>query len=109
YSWDRTRNVHYWSSEYTVVPDGKAISNASDSKRIPLTTVQNLNAGAEYRFSERTSATILLTGYRRKWDMNARTINTYKAGDDPVVSTDMAIREVNLWQSGTASLGIHHQ
>lgn len=109
YSWDRTRNVHYWVNEYTVIPEGVAISDVSDSRRIPHTTVQNLNLGAEYRFSERTSATMLLTGYRRNWDMEARTIDTYQQGGDPVVNTDMAIWEMNLWQSGTASLGIHHR
>ncbi len=109
YSWDRTRNVHYWASEYTVIPDGAEISNTSDSRRTPLTTVQNLNLGAEYRFSERTSATLLLTGYRRKWNMDARTINTYEHAGEPTVNTDMAIWEVNLWQSATASLRIHHR
>lgn len=109
YSWDRTRNIHYWASEYSVVPNGVAISNWSDSRRTPLTTVQNLSLGAEYRFSKRTSATLLLTGYRRKWDMAARTINTYQEGGAPAVNTDMAIWEVNVWQSGTASLGIHHR
>jgi hypothetical protein len=109
YSWDRTRNVHYWATEYTVVPNDVPIFNASDSRRIPLTTVQNLSVGAEYRFTERTSTTVLLTGYRRKWDLDAHTINTNQQGDDPVVSTDMAIWEVNLWQSATASLGIHHR
>ncbi|HEY8512477.1 MAG TPA: outer membrane beta-barrel protein [Cyclobacteriaceae bacterium] len=109
YSLDRSQNVHYWSSDYTIVPNDVAISNLSDSRRTPLTTVQNLSLGAEYRFNDRTSATLLLTGYRRKWDMDARTINTYQESDDPVVSTDMAIWEVNTWQSGTASLGIHHR
>jgi hypothetical protein len=108
YSLDRTRNVHYWSSEYTIVTNDAAVSNISDSRRTPLTTVQNLSLGAEYRLSNRTSATILLTGYRRKWDMDAQSINTYQEGTDPVVNTDMAIWEVNTWQSGTASLGIHH-
>ena len=41
--------------------------------------------------------------------MDARTINTYEHAGESTVNTDMAIWEVNLWQSATASLGIHHR
>lgn len=109
YSIHHDRNIHEWISEWRQPIDGFNQIVLSDSYRKPLTTVQNLQAGAEYEFNDKTSASLLVTGYRRKWKMDAITTNSETLAQDAVVLTEMSIFEVNKWQSATGSLGLKHR
>lgn len=109
YSVLRDRNKHTWLSEHYTTKDGFIQSNISDSDRSPLTIVQNLRAGVEYSFNSRTSASVLLTGYRRKWDLDAETTNVQILREDSMRRTEMSVKEVNQWQSATASIGFTHR
>lgn len=109
YSVQRDRNKHKWLSEHFTTKYGFIQTNISDSDRRPLTTVQNLRAGMEYNFNSRTSASILLTGYRRKWDLDAETTNVHIIKEDSMRRTEMSIAEINQWQSASASIGLRHQ
>lgn len=109
YSVLHDRNQHHWINE-RYRPDGQFTrSNISNSLRDPVTTVQNLQAGFEYTLTDKTTANLLLSGYRRKWDLHASTGNVNKLAADSTYYTNMTLAEINRWQSASGSLGLNHR
>jgi outer membrane receptor for ferrienterochelin and colicin len=109
YSIQRQQNRHEWFNEYFTTTNNFTQTNISDSQRKPLTTVQNLRTGLEYTISNKTTASLLVTGYRRNWKLDAETISLNAVSPDTTFHTNMLIREINKWQSATGSLGLRHK
>ena len=109
YSIHHDRNRHEWINERYRTVDNFTQTNMSSSHRKPLTIVQNLQAGVAYDFNDKTTASLLITGYRRKWDMTAETSNFNTITVDSTYVTKMSILEINKWQSASGSLGLKHQ
>ena len=109
YSFHHDRNVHKWINERQQTVNNFNQNNLSNSYRKPVTGVQNLHAGVEYELSNKTTASLLVTGYSRKWDLEATTNNTDAIARDSVFVTEMSVLEVNKWQSATGSLGLRHR
>jgi len=109
YSINHDRNTQEWYSEHYFTQDGFTQSEIINSSRKPLTVVQNLQMGVEYDFTNKTSASLLVSGYKRKWDMPAVTTDTQQISPDSTIVTKMYIQELNVWQSATASLGLKHR
>lgn len=84
-------------------------SVVSNQQRRHLLTTQNLRAGIEYTLNEKTSASILITGYRRNWDMDGLTDNVNNVSPDSVINTTMDLYESNIWQSLAGGMGVTHQ
>lgn len=109
YAIQRDRNKHEWINEHFFADESFTPSNISNSDRRPLAMVQNFRGGVEYTFSDRTKANVLLTGYRRKWNLEAETINVHSLSEDSTRTTRMSIAEINRWQSASASFGVSHK
>lgn len=109
YSIHHDRNRHEWVNEHYYTVDDFIQTNISSSQRKPVTTVQNLQVGVAYDLNDKTTASLLVTGYRRKWDLDAVTTHFNTIAEDSIFVTEMKIREINKWQSATGSLGIRHR
>ncbi len=101
------RNEAYWSNDRTLKGDDFNQTVATESWRSPLTNVQNLRAGLEFNLSKKTTASFLITGYRRNFDMDAITHNQNISSPDTTTFTIMNLHENNIWQSGSGSLAIN--
>ena len=107
YSIIRNHNLHVMDMYRQTFGGDAGQSVVDHSRRENKTIQQNLSAGAEWNLSEHTSLNILISGYRRNWRLNAIAYNTM-VGSDSVSETTMAVRESNIWQSGTGSIGVQH-
>lgn len=88
---------------------GDFIQTDRDSSiRNPKTTVQNLNAGIEYKITSSTTLNFQATGYKRKWDNVATTFNFFEPAPDSLFITEMKIEGLNIWKSSGAGLGLNH-
>ncbi len=99
-SWHYYREVNF--QDYHQVIDNY-------TNRDYVETVQNLRAGLEIDLNRNTSVSLLVTGYRRNWEMEVEGNDEYKADQDSTIFTSMDIYELNLWESATGSFGIQHQ
>ncbi|MBA4055624.1 MAG: hypothetical protein C0490_12995, partial [Marivirga sp.] len=106
YSLLRNHNLHILQMNRQTVSKGAIESMNDHSRRENLTIQQNLSAGLEMKLSSHTLLNVLITGYRRNWDMNALSTNTHYVTVDSTVNKVMNIHESNIWQSVTASIGI---
>ncbi|MFC4874175.1 TonB-dependent receptor domain-containing protein [Negadavirga shengliensis] len=109
YSIRYDKNRHNWDNYHEQsVGEFLQVTN-SESRRHPVTVVQNFQGGFEFNLSDKTTVTTLLTGYERRWDMKADTYVTSIRPPDAAVYTDMDIVELNLWKSASGSIGLRHQ
>lgn len=106
YSLLRNHNLHILKMDRETITNGVSDRMNDHSRRENVTTQHNLNAGLEMKLSTHTSLNLLLTGYRRNWDMNAIATNSHHANEDSTVNTVMNIHESNIWQSAAASIGL---
>ena len=102
-------NEQPWINKRTIKGEEFDRTVVSTSQRDSRTTVQNFRTGLAYDISSKTSAKLLLTGYRRNWDMDAATENVNVISPDLIITTDMDLHESNIWQSASASFGMSHQ
>lgn len=79
-----------------------------DQFREPTTGVQNARMGMEYSIGSKTTAGILVSGYRRNWDQRALSNNLNNLGPDSSLTFEMGLRERNLWRSGMVNASIDH-
>jgi len=106
YSILRNHNRHIMKMEQ-LTDDPFFVQTIRDySERENITTQQNLSAGMEWELSNRTSLSTGFTGYRRNWDLTSFTSDLNYAALDSTVNTNMNIRELNLWQSATGTIGL---
>ncbi len=109
YSLRSTKNEQPWLYRLTKEENGSLSTIVSDMQREALNTVQNMRAGIEYAVSPKTTAHLVLAGYRRNWDMDATSRNINTLVPDSTVRTDVSLHECNIWQSASGSLGLNHQ
>lgn len=103
YSFVRTHNVHTMDLErQTSAPQ----TTVNHSHRENITHQYNINAGLEWRLTKNTTLDLVVSGYSRNWDLNAVTNDVTSISPDSIVTTEMNIHESNVWQSGTASIGL---
>ncbi|HZY82592.1 MAG TPA: outer membrane beta-barrel protein, partial [Cyclobacteriaceae bacterium] len=103
YSFLRTHNLHKMDLERHT---NAGMSVVNHSHRENWTDQHNLNIGAEWQVSKNFSVDVLLTGYSRRWRLNAVTDDVSENSPDSTVTTRMNINERNFWQGGTASVGL---
>ena len=108
YALTRDHNQHRFNLTHQYTLSDKKFSSYIYSDRENLTTQQNLNAALEWNLRKNTVITLLLTGYRRNWHMTA-TSTEDNVLPDSFLNTESNIRESNIWQSGTASLGFQRK
>ncbi|MEO5978885.1 MAG: TonB-dependent receptor [Chryseolinea sp.] len=108
YSILRNHNRHVFEMYRNFVSDGQTLSVIDHSHRENVTTQQNLSVGGEWNPSQRTQVNILLTGYRSDWKMTAIALDDTDVSSDSTTHTSMKVRESNVWQSATASIGVRH-
>jgi len=103
------KNKNLWINKRTIRGEKFDRTISSTSHRSPTTTVQNFRSGFEYDLTSKTNAKILVTGYRRNWDMDAITEDVNNLSTDSIITTEMILHESNIWQSLNGSIGISHQ
>ena len=106
YSLLRNHNLHILKMNRETVSDGVTESMNDHSHRENVTIQQNLSTGLELKLSSHTMLNVLITGYRRNWNMNALATNIHHVTADSSVTTVMNIHESNIWQSATGSIGM---
>lgn len=104
YSVLTSRNLHYYKSETRSNSNGLPQRIGAYSHRDNFTIQQNASIGFEWNLDDKSSVNILLTGYRRNWNLDATTDDVNEIGMDSTVQTKMIVEEKNLWQSATASV-----
>lgn len=104
YSFVRERNRHIMNMFRQSVNEGFNQQITDSSNRKMMLTTQNLRTGAEFAVTGNSTLSLLVTASRRNWDMNALTYDLNYAGPDSTVITDMAINEINIWQSASAGI-----
>jgi hypothetical protein len=103
---DHTRHLSYM--ERYVPDNGFILSDIDSSIRNPYFTIQNLNAGLEFFLSEKSIVHLSFTGYHRNWDTEDIGWNFYYPANDAPVFTETFKKELNLWKSGSAGIGLIH-
>jgi hypothetical protein len=109
YSILRTHNLHTVRMDRTIHDDDHIQMVHDDSRRENNTTQQNMTTGVEWKLSKHTSLNLLVTGFSRNWDMDARAVDVYHVKPDSIVTTSMDVHESNIWQSGTGSFGLQSE
>ena len=106
YAISRNHNLHILKMARESWVNGVLFVVNNDSHRENNTTQQNINAGIEWKSGKNTLFTLLVTGYRRHWKLNAHTTAAGGVAADSTVRTLMNINETNIWQSITGSVGL---
>lgn len=109
YSIHNDKNEHLWINKRIIRGEKFDRTISSTSHRSPTTTVQNFRTGFEYDITSKTNVKILVTGYRRNWDMDAETEDVNNITADSIITTEMILHENNIWQSLNGSAGVSHQ
>lgn len=104
YSISTSRNLHYYRAETSSSHNDIQQRISAYSHRESFTVQQNASMGFEWNLNENSSLSILLTGYRRNWNLDANTDDRYQIGTDSTIQTSMVVEEKNLWESVTASV-----
>lgn len=108
YSILRNHNLHTLHSSRESI--GNELPSVSDdSHRENVTTQQNLSAGLEWKLERNTLLNFLLTAYRRNWELEALTNDVNQLTSGTRIITDMNIRESNIWQSASGSMGLQRK
>lgn len=103
YAVTRNHNLHQLNMDWRA---WKNESVTNYSYRENLTVQQNLHAGFEWMPGRNTKLSLLFTGYRRDWSLDADTDDSRRLGPDSTILTDMNIVESNIWESTTGSIGL---
>ncbi|HTE33497.1 MAG TPA: outer membrane beta-barrel family protein [Chryseolinea sp.] len=109
YSILRNHNLHIMKMERQTISNEFEQTADDYSRRENITIQQNLSAGFEWKPTRNTSLTLLVTGYRRNWDLDAYAADVYRVKADSTISTTMDIHESNIWQSAMGSIGMQTQ
>ena len=109
YSIMTNHNLHYYRSDTRSYHNGLAQRIGAYSHRENFTVQQNASVGLEWKLSDKSTLNVLLTGYRRKWNLDANTDDINQVGVDSTVLTSMIVEEKNLWQSATASVSFQRK
>jgi len=108
YSINYDNNESTWINRRNLQQGGFNELIQSDNHRDPTIEVQNIRLGMEYNLSRKTTAGVLLTGYRRKWITDDLSDNVSRLGPDSTLITQMSVRETNNWRRGIANLSVDH-
>ena len=98
----------YWKLRSSFDLDGFETLNENRLNRINTTTVHNLRFGTTFPLGERTTARVLATGYMRRWIQDANNTGTNRVALDSTITFTGTVREKNVWQSATGSIGVDH-
>ncbi|MCG2589567.1 outer membrane beta-barrel family protein [Rhodohalobacter sulfatireducens] len=107
-------SINYDRTEQNILNNRFLVQNSfteqirEDQKREPTTNVQNARMGLEYSIGSKTTAGVLVSGYRRHWDQQALSNNFNNLGPDSTLIFDMGIRERNIWRNGMINASIDH-
>jgi len=108
YSFSRTQQPQRISS-YRQVRNGEtSIENTSISDRDPLTNIHNGRLGLDYQLSKNTVLGALVSGYTRKWTMDAlnKVAIIYNSRLD--TSLNIVNDELNRWRNYGLNMNVQH-
>ncbi|MGB3799231.1 MAG: outer membrane beta-barrel family protein, partial [Lewinella sp.] len=107
FNYDRAGTEWY---EELFVPIGSS-STAANSylTRVEVTPVHNLSLGLTYDLGERTTAEVLLTGYRNDFFQNGTNAGSYRQAGSAEVTFESELYEENYRSLATAYGGLTHQ
>lgn len=106
YSIIRNHNLHILEISRQLSNEEFARMVEVHNHRENVTTQQNLSAGFEYNLGGNTFLNLGLTGYSRDWNMTAFVHDQNYAAIDSTLITNMNIRQSNVWQSVTGTVGL---
>jgi hypothetical protein len=106
YSISRAHNLHIMQMNRQWLMNGSVQREDAYSHRDNITTQHNLSSGLEWKPGKNTIWSVLVTGYRRNWTLDAITLDTQHTPSNPAMVTGMDITETNIWQSATGSIGV---
>jgi hypothetical protein len=106
YSVIRDHNLHIFNTQRQSINTEFGRSIIDYSHRENVSTQQNISLGFEWRLNKSTVLNVLLTGYKRNWELDAFTNDINKASVDSTVITNMNVYESNIWQNATGSVGL---
>jgi hypothetical protein len=109
YSITTNHNLHIFTSESRSFNDNFTRDVHGYSRRENFTVQQNLNVGLEWKLNSKSSMNVLFTGYRRNWNLDARTDDVNQSNADSMVVTAMVLEEKNVWQSAAGSIGFQRK
>ncbi len=82
YSFVKTRNLHTMDLERHTSADYSVVNH---SHRKNITDQHNLNIGAEWQLTKNISVDLLITGYSRRWRLNAITNDLSRVSADSLL------------------------
>ncbi|MEJ7645968.1 MAG: outer membrane beta-barrel protein [Chryseolinea sp.] len=109
YTLIRNHNLHIMNMRRQVAVGDDLLRVVDNSRRENTTMQQNLSVGAEWNLPRRTTLNVLLSGYKRNWRLDAIANNSTDVNKDSTSHNTMRVNELNIWESGTGSVGLHHQ
>lgn len=104
YSILRNHNLHILNLERQSLDPSFNQRIKDYSHRENITTQQNLSTGIEWKVSNKTSLSLGVALYRRNWNLTSFTNDQNYATIDSTVTTNMHIKELNVWQSATSAI-----
>lgn len=108
YSLHYEHNSQDWENDLQIAQLDYTSRFHSTSKRIPRTTVQNFRIGSEVQVNPKTTVGALVTLYQRRFNMDALTKIFHAITPDSSRTGDVAIGELNRWQSFTANVNLSY-
>lgn len=109
YTINRDDNLEYWKYQRELNFQGFNQIVNNNMRRDFTTTVQTLKTGLEYDLNNKTSISLVLTGYYRNWDMKAATTDDYITSPDSAINTALDVTESNKWKNASGSLLLQRQ
>ena len=108
YSIHHSYNRHLSNMERYSSVNGAIQAEIDSGIRCPYMTILNLHAGTEFSLFDNTAIYLNLTGHKRNWETEDTGWNfLYPANDTPVI-TETYKTEQNVWESGSAGIGLIH-
>lgn len=108
YSFSRTHQPQLMTSYRQVRNNENSIENASVSERDPLVNIHNGRLGMDYQISKKTLLGALVSGYYRKWTMDAVNAVTITNNSRLDTSLNIVNDELNRWKNYGLNMNAQH-
>lgn len=106
YAISLNHNLHIMQMNRRSLKNESVQSQDAYSRRENVTIQHNISSGFEWKASKNMIWNVLLSGYRRNWNLDAFTMDTQHVTANSEIVTGMGITESNIWQSATGSIGM---
>ncbi|MEM1322522.1 MAG: TonB-dependent receptor [Bacteroidota bacterium] len=89
--------------------EGRITTIGIRTQRPAFTGLYNARLGLDYDLSKKTTVGLLMTGYRRHWDMTSTTDNTVVDNIDGDLSSQLVAAEINDWSHWMVNASVRHR